>query len=185
MVVSGSSPRLRGAPGSMGGAVMLIRLIPASAGSTGGCRLAGALFWAHPRVCGEHFFVDSASGWPCGSSPRLRGAHLGCARLRCVCRLIPASAGSTTFPATPDPHSAAHPRVCGEHLPAGAGALAVSGSSPRLRGARGSKRSSGPGPGSSPRLRGALTRPFTGHPSLRLIPASAGSTLADKHFRQG
>ena len=59
----------------------------------------------------------------------------------------------------------AHPRVCGEHVGNVASAVKGLGSSPRLRGA--------------PML--ARVSPSCG----RLIPASAGSTLADKHFWQG
>ena len=75
-----------------------------------------------------------------------------------VARLIPASAGSTSRTSGLTGIPWAHPRVCGEHVPA-----------------RGFHR---PGRGSSPRLRGA--RGFSDFMVLGtgLIPASAGSTSA-------
>ena len=77
--------------------------------------------------------------------------------------LIPASAGSTSAQAVTTIYESAHPRVCGEHCGSQAMYNVTSGSSPRLRGAR-----------------STIEEYQTG---LRLIPASAGSTLADKHFQ--
>ena len=71
---SGSSPRMRGAPGSRPRGTSRPGIIPAYAGSTPGCHTAGAGPRDHPRVCGEH--VRGLS-WGCiisGSSPRMRGA---------------------------------------------------------------------------------------------------------------
>ena len=78
-------------------------------------------------------------------------------------RLIPASAGSTACSLEKWGDMWAHPRVCGEHLILTVIPARGLGSSPRLRGAR---------------LTSALYRRIG-----RLIPASAGSTLADKHFQ--
>ena len=78
-------------------------------------------------------------------------------------RLIPASAGSTACSLEKWGDMWAHPRVCGEHL-----ILTVIPAR---------------GLGSSPRLRGARNHHSKNRPSPRLIPASAGSTLADKHFQ--
>ena len=153
-----SSPRLRGAPGQRIGGLRGARLIPASAGSTGDSGDLLLELGAHPRVCGEHAIRETPPSAPIGSSPRLRGALAGGNHAACVTGLIPASAGSTT-PAPPSPSgSGAHPRVCGEHRPAGNVTVGSAGSSPRLRGAPS----------------------CTGHRLVlhRLIPASAGSTTA-------
>ena len=71
--------------------------------------------------------------------------------------LIPASAGSTGEYRAILRVVWAHPRVCGEHASVTARPLHMSGSSPRLRGAR-------------------MAAWMTGR-AMRLIPASAGSTL--------
>ena len=133
-VTNGSSPRLRGthpksAPGPGCG-----RLIPAPAGNT--CPGSSCLSCrpAHPRACGEHRWIIGARGPVTGSSPRLRGTRGG---LLCHLeqrRLIPAPAGNTS----PLPRSCssppAHPRACGEHIPALCPGDIFAGSSPRLRG---------------------------------------------------
>ena len=102
-------------------------------------------------------------GW--GSSPRLRGALSAQRRDELARGLIPASAGSTSLPTHESRTTQAHPRVCGEHFDSSPAVRRPGGSSPRLRGARQAS------------LKVALNH--------GLIPASAGSTLADKHFRQG
>ena len=91
-----------------------------------------------------------------GSSPRVRGKphrrwqgpHPG--------GLIPARAGKTIPLASESAETMAHPRACGENLPAASAILSKSGSSPRVRGKR-------------PHVRGPR-RP------RRLIPACAGKT---------
>ena len=72
-------------------------------------------------------------------------------------RIIPADAGSTCGPGRVFGQNADHPRGCGEHLPSARLTYAVSGSSPRMRGARNAERLAS----------------FLG----RIIPADAGSTL--------
>ena len=161
----GSSPRLRGARRRGRFSRRTRRLIPASAGSTvspGGDHGNRA---AHPRVCGEHASRAHSVRARFGSSPRLRGARKGWRPLCGGLRLIPASAGSTAGWLMPRSGWWAHPRVCGEHCALQGACLGELGSSPRLR--------------------GALSRVKARLDDARLIPASAGSTLADKHFRQG
>ena len=51
----GSSPRMRGALLVAALELAVVGIIPAYAGSTTACKLAEALGWDHPRVCGEHF----------------------------------------------------------------------------------------------------------------------------------
>ena len=118
---------------------------------------------AHPRVCGEHGDAAAAIEPSWGSSPRLRGARLQKSPAKNSIRLIPASAGSTMSGRPLPTYTQAHPRVCGEHVNVTYASL--------------------PGRGSSPRLRGARDRKCAGIGVVGLIPASAGSTLADKHFQ--
>ena len=111
---SGSSPRMRGtrrpeqARGDCG------RFIPAYAGNTAARSAEIPRCPVHPRVCGEHFSRMKASGWTCGSSPRMRG----------------------TPPPVPSPVGPVpvHPRVCGEHETSIHKAVNDAGSSPRMRG---------------------------------------------------
>ena len=91
-----------------------------------------------------------------GSSPRMRGARSDNAMGWLTGRIIPADAGSTAkfTGCTGIPRD--HPRGCGEHQRKPDTDGAVSGSSPRMRGAR--------------YLMGACPD------VLRIIPADAGST---------
>ena len=131
----------------------------------------------HPRVCGEHLWVDTILFIVPGSSPRMRGAQPRLQPPLQLLGIIPAYAGSTfhLFAVVVAPLD--HPRVCGEHSGIRCWKSLVPGSSPRMRGARerawpdsrlrgiipayaGSTRRRGCSPatgrGSSPRMRGAL-----------------------------
>ena len=96
LMVSGSSPRVRGKP--LHGVPHLAdaRIIPASAGQTP--MIVGSRFSTadHPRECGANLISFRTQHRPCGSSPRVRGKQL-VGRFRHVMpRIIPASAGQTT-----------------------------------------------------------------------------------------
>ena len=69
-----------------------------------------------------------------GSSPRVRGTGQAYAVRSGRPRFIPACAGNRYIRAETSPTSAVHPRVCGEQIPFGFALLALSGSSPRVRG---------------------------------------------------
>ncbi len=173
----GSSPLTRGAPVHRGCFVILVRLIPAHAGSTVTELLFVNAHAAHPRSRGEH------GGWAfklkpvMGSSPLTRGALRA---LRASCRfmgLIPAHAGSTTILMGFHPPPPAHPRSRGEHrrmetlFPRGVG------SSPLTRGAHlADAEQAGMLVGSSPLTRGAQALTILNLLDAGLIPAHAGST---------
>ena len=93
-----------------------------------------------------------------GSSPRMRGARARIRSSPVLNRIIPAYAGSTRPPTRRFPFRWDHPRVCGEHSVSQPCKWRCTGSSPRMRGARGSGR----------------------HKRRRcgIIPAYAGSTLS-------
>ncbi|CAB1368088.1 conserved protein of unknown function [Denitratisoma oestradiolicum] len=112
------------------------RFIPAHAGNTHHPSISQCARPVHPRACGEHAPIPTF--------------HFTSARF------IPAHAGNTFSTSPFSAFRPVHPRACGEHTLMGAGALAVIGSSPRMRGTP------------------ANVRP--GHHCGRFIPAHAGNT---------
>ncbi len=199
----GSSPRMRGAPGIRLRVAVRRGIIPADAGSTSsGPRVAG---WRrdHPRGCGEHSRIAGNAVRAPGSSPRMRGAHGGSAVGDVRSGIIPADAGSTRMMRPPFSGDRDHPRGCGEHLstrraggrvegiiPADAGstlsapcARCCAGDHPRGCGEHSdTARSARLASGSSPRMRGALVHAGRDCGVTGIIPADAGSTLADQVF---
>ena len=131
----GSSPHVRGALSLRLALRGRTGIIPACAGSTFAPPCTARTHWDHPRMCGEHTWLESSVYVGRGSSPHVRGAR--CVRLR-PCRqpgIIPACAGSTTVCRAGLARRRDHPRMCGEHpifdhLP-----VKVTGSSPHVRGA--------------------------------------------------
>ena len=130
----GSSPRMRGTRPMHIEIVACARFIPAYAGNTPlGSRREPARS-VHPRVCGEHRYLDRAIPKATGSSPRMRGTHrTGVPAFGCQ-RFIPAYAGNTNSGRQARYESAVHPRVCGEHASPPNRLISASGSSPRMRG---------------------------------------------------
>ena len=152
----GSSPRVRGKLGVLGGEAEERGLIPACAGKTTSPTPCGSTGRAHPRVCGENLLASALAAWWLGSSPRVRGKRQELEAVDEQPRLIPACAGKTgSWPVRP-PRRPAHPRVCGENLLFVLALVVVAGSSPRVRGK----------PGGGPSRPGPV----------RLIPACAGKT---------
>ena len=93
--ITGSSPRMRGAPRNTDRRGFRQGIIPAYAGSTGPQRGLRFDDGDHPRVCGEHLVLDTRDLRTSGSSPRMRGAL---PTISCICvviGIIPAYAGST------------------------------------------------------------------------------------------
>ena len=91
----GSSPLTRGARGTVRGAALGHRLIPAHAGSTVRLGNRHAVPAAHPRSRGEHSGGLPRLMMSPGSSPLTRGAQITASRFFTTIRLIPAHAGST------------------------------------------------------------------------------------------
>ena len=194
----GSSPRMRGALGVVGHVDHGLGIIPAYAGSTYPMSPPPTLRQDHPRVCGEHNSLCWTGSRRSGSSPRMRGARLGGDGALHLDGIIPAYAGSTCGTETPCSSREDHPRVCGEHAYPGCAEKSPSGSSPRMRGARGlavlldvvcgiipayagstprmSPRKR-PAQGSSPRMRGARVLSACLRHRAGIIPAYAGSTV--------
>ena len=112
---SGSSQRMRGAHRRPDPADHGEGIIPAYAGSTGiACPLSSCRK-DHPRVFGEHTATNKEEINRYGSSLRMRGARLVLPASGAQPGIIPAYAGSTTFPSLSLLCCRDHPRVCGEH----------------------------------------------------------------------
>mgnify|MGYP001689798210 CR=1 FL=1 len=123
--VGGSSPHTRGAPGRGPASLCLPRIIPAYAGSTAATGSPPAASWDHPRIRGEHRMGWAFAVRALGSSPHTRGAPWSFAGSWYLCRIIPAYAGSTGFPAGVDHALGDHPRIRGEHAATSHGATAA------------------------------------------------------------
>ena len=112
-------------------------IIPAYAGSTLSPSCQTPLWWDYPRVCGEHKSLTEKESAREGSSPRMRGAlEVGVGDLA-LPGIIPAYAGSTWTSQAGSRTRRDHPRVCGEHAHEARPSSSRTGSSPRMRGARG------------------------------------------------
>ena len=133
--IAGSSPRLRGAHDAGPRVCWVDGIIPALAGSTPSPMPSLRKPGDHPRACGEHPKAPRIQVDRGGSSPRLRGAHMGWYESGGFAGIIPALAGSTRCRSAASSRRRDHPRACGEHhlFPHVLGR--GRGSSPRLRGA--------------------------------------------------
>ena len=154
----GSSPRMRGAPGSSSSMAWARRIIPADAGSTAWLCAGFYASADHPRGCGEHLSKELYDWIANGSSPRMRGARCPCLWHFYSPGIIPADAGSTILIKSWLHETGDHPRGCGEHWDGQTPSPHPGGSSPRMRGAR--------------RLAGPVID------CVGIIPADAGSTCS-------
>ena len=109
-------------------------IIPAYAGNTSMPSETQPPRRDHPRVCGEHDLPLHRRQLRQGSSPRMRGTPLLCVLARVGAGIIPAYAGNTLSVGVVDAHLRDHPRVCGEHIASVRSLIALTGSSPRMRG---------------------------------------------------
>ena len=114
----------------------LVRFIPAGAGNTLSVALCYSRWPVYPRWRGEHARTNKVSSYDVGLSPLARGTHDSDAPLGAVWRFIPAGAGNTLFPATPQFPPAVYPRWRGEHTRPRAFSRRGSGLSPLARGTR-------------------------------------------------
>ena len=112
-------------------------IIPAYAGNTSQADSSGTASRDHPRVCGEHDNRMRVGFKPTGSSPRMRGTLCTALDKNSTFGIIPAYAGNTRIVSFLSQKTWDHPRVCGEHSCDGNDAIGTPGSSPRMRGTRG------------------------------------------------
>ena len=158
--VPGSSPLTRGKRVFGGERQGCVRFIPAHAGKTNSAGLYPISLPAHPRSRGENVFFVSPARAANGSSPLTRGKRASGPRWSPMRRLIPAHAGKTPPPATKRPPSTAHPRSRGENKTPFVSHVHTNGSSPLTR--------------------GKLIAGDRCRVRVRLIPAHAGKTSAQK-----
>ena len=154
--VVGSSPHVRGAHRVHERTGVWPGIIPACAGSTSSTLRHASFHWDHPRMCGEHSYLNSLDDSELGSSPHVRGARHAQGMLVMPAGIIPACAGSTRTRNCWTRSNRDHPRMCGEHSRV---LLAL-----MLQ------------PGSSPHVRGAQTISVPSTVETGIIPACAGST---------
>ena len=194
----GSSPRLRGTHASCRVRLRLRRFIPAPAGNAPPLPAPRRAPPVHPRACGERYPANRPGTVGCGSSPRLRGTQVHAESGAGFGRFIPAPAGNASVAKSSSHTVTVHPRACGERSDMETMSMAVTGSSPRLRGTRHQVlralhgRRFIPAPagnaaalswsswwhrGSSPRLRGTRAQGRHVGELLRFIPAPAGNAL--------
>ena len=140
ILTKGSSPRMRGTRPLSFLTRRLAGIIPAHAGNTKIHRYSPVLQWDHPRACGEHmrWLLLKVPGQ--GSSPRMRGTRRRSRRVRGVVGIIPAHAGNTTLIVRLIQCMRDHPRACGEHVSSVVSMVCMEGSSPRMRGTPGLRR---------------------------------------------
>ncbi len=155
----GSSPRVRGAGHRRCDALGRTGIIPACAGSSHSFASQRECSRDHPRVCGEQWPPHAPRWCPPGSSPRVRGAGGRTRSLKLASGIIPACAGSSYRIGAGFALVRDHPRVCGEQW---------------LR-----SFPHGPFQGSSPRVRGAVASTRSSMVSAGIIPACAGSRRPD------
>ena len=134
LMLSGTSPRMRGKlrPCSPHGPAT--RNIPAYAGKTlvSSNGIVGSP--EHPRVCGENHPWRSTTPHARGTSPRMRGKPQDNTDGRYDDRNIPAYAGKTMMRRIGGYATGEHPRVCGENVPSNFPVRVAAGTSPRMRG---------------------------------------------------
>ena len=94
ILITGSSPRLRGTVRHGAGEREARRFIPAPAGNSRSAPAACGSPPVHPRACGEQAGAGPAGPRSAGSSPRLRGTGHRDRGFRCGDRFIPAPAGN-------------------------------------------------------------------------------------------
>ncbi len=136
--------------------IHIVRFIPAHAGNRFPARPPPAEAAVHPRACGEQPCPAPRQKNTFGSSPRMRGTGISGWIISTLRRFIPAHAGNRFFAATVCSCEPVHPRACGEQIIEKPDDLALTGSSPRMRGTV------------APRLAGDI--------SYRFIPAHAGNS---------
>ena len=109
-------------------------ITPAYAGNTKPCYLCLLLKRDHPRIRGEHLFVNIMIFNIVGSPPHTRGTPFWYFKSTDLYRITPAYAGNTLPALISSSGFADHPRIRGEHQCLGSTSRQSSGSPPHTRG---------------------------------------------------
>ena len=193
----GSSPRVWGTPVYLVYQLQYQRFIPTGVGNTvlPACRRFCRP--VHPHGCGDHLVLPVRRLVRLGSSPRVWGTPGRKADYEGQRRFIPTGVGNTPTFNLFFTILAVHPHGCGEHEFVNNDSVRKRGSSPRVWGTRGHRRSDGdPRPvhphgcgehcitafvspcnfGSSPRVWGTREQRQPLRPDKRFIPTGVGNT---------
>ena len=179
--VWGLSPRVRGNHADIGQVELQAGSIPACAGEP--CTAGGSPppSPVYPRVCG-----GTVDGWRDrstneGLSPRVRGNRFDYPTMPIEERSIPACAGEPADAGIFADSEKVYPRVCGGTVEARKGVGNVHGLSPRVRGNRRLRNTSGAGKGSIPACAGEPSVHCTGVRRGQVYPRVCGGTAAALH----
>ena len=107
---------MRGKLGRALGMAGFGRITPADAGKTSAASIFTALFWDHPRGCGENNATFATVLGGSGSPPRMRGKRAIIAQRILYSGITPADAGKTAKIKILCCSHRDHPRGCGENL---------------------------------------------------------------------
>ena len=121
----GSPPRLRGLLLRPDVGKIVIRITPASAGTTQYPPLLYSRSRDHPRVCGDYYKLCSYALMENGSPPRLRGLRVVGPGADGLGGITPASAGTTACSLLLCLGIGDHPRVCGDYCISPCGSLPI------------------------------------------------------------
>ncbi len=134
ILVSGSSPLMRGKAFASAVMICTAGIIPAHAGKRAYTRYNRQSRWDHPRSCGEKADKDLTKYASIGSSPLMRGKDFRNLDSTIRIGIIPAHAGKSA-PIVPRKSLIGdHPRSCGEKAQSDTAGVATRGSSPLMRG---------------------------------------------------
>ena len=153
----GLSPRVRGNPTVLGGAVVQQRSIPARAGEPVESDRVHRRSQVYPRACGGTHGVAVPRPQSSGLSPRVRGNPPTLLRKRILTRSIPARAGEPVAAASHFRSCRVYPRACGGTRRLKNPMSYPPGLSPRVRG--------NPGGGRPPEDRGGSIPARAGEPT--------------------
>ena len=109
-------------------------ITPAYAGKSGANRLQAGNAQDHPRVCGEKSAVSGCCAATSGSPPRMRGKVTASVGIAVAPGITPAYAGKSNALLREAGRIWDHPRVCGEKLGLCLLCIRCLGSPPRMRG---------------------------------------------------
>ena len=174
----GLSPRVRGNPGRLRVAALILRSIPACAGEPFCCAGWGWSRTVYPRVCGGTGAGGVVAEGIGGLSPRVRGNRPSRWGWRRPARSIPACAGEPTAPAASSTNTRVYPRVCGGTQGKFSGAATGTGLSPRVRGNRPLHFLIGDGPRSIPACAGEPSCSDRNASRAEVYPRVCGGTPA-------
>ncbi len=130
----GSSPRVRGPVELLQSVDVLLRIIPARAGTSRPDGGQGDYGRDHPRACGDQRDYGENAYFGLGSSPRVRGPAGRVRPRTCPHGIIPARAGTRRRGVGASRSSRDHPRACGDQRSRMWSLTVWAGSSPRVRG---------------------------------------------------